>query len=190
MTANVGTLHLQSTQNVLVNIYKVEDGDSIHGYDFQFNDGDTSLLTHGGLPTGYRLSFLDADVGLFVTDSVADRLPESAIHALAARAVRLLLHQRALLSDGQRCAWTSRRGRLHWVPVELGIGRPRAIVRPTGRFGIAGDRGLGAMEAGGPDCLTSRCATAAVSIQTGFISRDGMAGKLHRIPAGHEEMRR
>ena len=42
--------------------------DSIYGNDFQFIDGDTSLLRTTGLPNGFSLSFLSDYVGLFVTD--------------------------------------------------------------------------------------------------------------------------
>lgn len=72
MTANLGALHLQSTQNVIAVVYNQPDpnspADSIFGYDFQFNDGDTSLMTTTGLPAGDRVRYVDPDIGLYVTD--------------------------------------------------------------------------------------------------------------------------
>lgn len=68
MTATVGGLTLQSTQNLFVQTYNFGDPDFIFGSDFQFGDGDVSLLNTAGLPAGYTLSFLGAYVGLFGTD--------------------------------------------------------------------------------------------------------------------------
>jgi hypothetical protein len=72
MTASLGALHLQSMQDVFVQSYNMEDpnspGDSLYGHDFQFIDGDTSVLHTGGLPSGFKLTFAGADFGLFSTD--------------------------------------------------------------------------------------------------------------------------
>jgi hypothetical protein len=68
MTADLGSLHFAATRELMGQVYNVEDGDSIHGYDFLFEDGDASVLRTAGLPSGLRLSAVTADVGLFVTD--------------------------------------------------------------------------------------------------------------------------
>ncbi len=72
MTANLGSLNVRATSDLNVALYNRANpkspGDSIYGYDFQFNDGDVSLLRTAGLPAGYHLGYLDADVGLISTD--------------------------------------------------------------------------------------------------------------------------
>ena len=69
MTARLGALDLRSTGELFVHLDHFDDPDfMIYGYDFQFIDGDVSLLNTSGLPAGYTLSFASAYVGLFATD--------------------------------------------------------------------------------------------------------------------------
>jgi hypothetical protein len=72
MTGSVGALDLHSTQNVILGLYNMEDpsspADSLYGHDFQFIDGDNSLLNTSRLPSGFTLSNLGVYVSLISTD--------------------------------------------------------------------------------------------------------------------------
>ena len=68
MTARLGALDLRSTGEIIVQLYQLDDPDFFYGYDFQFIDGDVSLLNTNNLPAGYTLSFATAVLGLYKTD--------------------------------------------------------------------------------------------------------------------------
>jgi hypothetical protein len=86
MTAAVGGVSVRSTQSLIVQAYNFPDPlFPLHGHDFQFIDGDVSLLSTANLPAGYTLSSLGAYVGLLGTDPTLFPFPDppSAVLPLA-----------------------------------------------------------------------------------------------------------